>query len=152
MKLNVNSAFVRVISVSFALICMASLAHADHQKMVGGIIVNLGVVPAENALGFTGEAAVHDKGQPNGAQHLVVSLSDAKRGIHVADAQVTVEIRDPKGNVEKKTLLPANLTGMPDYSGIFRFGYSGKYAIRVVVTLKGSTKPLKANFIWTHVI
>ena len=152
MKLNISSAVLRVITVIFALGCLVGLARADHQKTVGGIIVNLGVVPAERALGFSGEAATHDNGQQSGSQHLVVSLSDAKRGIHVGDAQVTVEIKDPEGNVEKKKLLPANSTGMPDYSGMFRFGYSGKYAIRVVVTLKGSTKPLKANFIWTHVI
>ena len=82
----------------------------------------------------------------------MVSLSDAKQGIHIADAQVTVEIKDPKGNLEKKTLLPANTTGMPDYSEIFRFGYSGKCAIRVVVALKGSKTQHKANFTWTHVI
>ena len=152
MKSNVNSEFLRVITILFALICLVSLARADHQKAVSGIIVNIGVVPAEKALGFSGEAATHDKGQSSGAQQLVVSLSDAKQGIHIADAQVTVEIKDPKGNVEKKTLLPANTTGIPDYSGIFRFGYSGKYAIRVVVALKGSTKQLKANFIWTHAI
>lgn len=147
-----NSAFLKVITVLFMLIWMVSLARAEQQKTVSGIIVNIGVVPVGNALGFPGEAATHDNGKPSGAQHLVVSLSDAKKGINVGDAKVTVEIKDPKGNVEKKTLLHANATGMMDYSGIFRFGYSGKYAIRVVVTLKGSTKQLKANFIWTHVI
>ena len=82
----------------------------------------------------------------------MVSLSDAKQATHIADAQVTVEIRDPKGNVEKKTLVPAMTAGTPDYSGIFYFGYSGKYAIHVVVVQKDSKKPVKADFAWTHVV
>jgi len=133
------------------LIGPVGLALADHQKIVGGIIVNIGVVPMGQALGFTGEATEHGKGQPSGGQHLVVSLSDVKQGAHIADAQVIVELKGPRGNVEKKTLVPASTGGMPDYSEIFRFGYSGKYAIRVSVVLKDSKRQLKANFIWTHV-
>ena len=150
--MNLKHGYLGVPAILFALVCMATPAYAEHQKTVSGIIVNIGVVPAEQALGFPGEAATHDKRPPSGAQHLVVSLSDAKPGIHIADAQVTVEIKDPNGNVEKKTLLPASTTGIPDYSEIFRFGYSGKYTIRVVVALEGSKKPLNANFTRTHVI
>ena len=82
----------------------------------------------------------------------MVSLSDVKAGAHIADARVTVEIKDPRGNVEKKTLLPRSTAGMPDYSETFRFGYSGKYTIRVVAALKERKKPLNASFTWTHVI
>ena len=150
--MNPKPGYLGVPAILFALVCLATSAHAEHQKTVSGIIVNIGVVPAEQALGFGGESATHGKGQPSGAQHLVVTLSDAKSGSHVADAQVTVEIKNPRGNVEKKTLLPASTAGMPDYSETFRFGYSGKYTIRVVVALKGHKKPLNANFTWTHAI
>ena len=150
--MNLQHAYVRLPAMLFALCCMATSAYADHQTTVSGIIVNIGVVPAEQALGFPGEAATHGKRPPSGAQHLVVSLSDAKAGTHIADAQVTVEIKDPKGNVEKKTLLPARTAGMPDYSETFRFGYSGKYTIRVVIALKDRKKALNARFTRTHVI
>jgi hypothetical protein len=129
--MNLKHGYLGMPAILFALVCMATSAYAEHQKTISGIIVSIGVVPAEQALGFPGGAATHDRRQPGGAQHLVVSLSDAKPGIHIADAQVTVEIKDPKGNVEKKTLLPASTTGMPDYSKMFRFGYSGRYTIRV---------------------
>ena len=141
-----------VFAILFAFVCMASPASAEHQRIVSGIIVNIGVIPAGEALNRPDEAAAHGNRQPGGAQHMVVTLSDAKQGIHIADAQVTVEIKDPKGNVERKTLAPASTTGMPDYSGIFSFGYSGKYAIRVIAVLKGSKRRIRANFTWTHVV
>lgn len=150
--MNLKNACLGVSAILFALVYMATSAHAEHQKTVSGIVVNIGVVPAQQARGFPGEAAAHGNRQSSGTQHLVVSLSDAKTGAHVADAQVSVQIKDPKGNVEKKTLLRGNTGGMADYSETFRFGYSGKYAIRVVVALKGRKKPLNANFTWTHAI
>jgi hypothetical protein len=152
MNSSMNSTFLGAIVILIALSFPASLVHAEHQKTVDGIIVNVGVIPAGKALDFPGETATHDNRLPRGAQHLVVSLSDAKQGIHIADAQVTVEVKDPRGNVERKVLVSASASGVPDYSGIFNFGYSGKYAIRVVAVLKGSKRQLKANFTWTHVI
>lgn len=143
MNSSMNSTFLGAIVILIALSFPASLVHAEHQKTVDGIIVNVGVIPAGKALDFPGETPTHDNRLPRGAQHLVVSLSDA---------QVTVEVKDPRGNVERKVLVSASASGVPDYSGIFNFGYSGKYAIRVVAVLKGSKRQLKANFTWTHVI
>ena len=150
--MNLKHGYLGVPAILFALVCTAASPYAEHQKTVSGIIVNIGVVPAEQALRSPGEATTHGKSRPSGAQHLVVTLSDAAAGSHIADAQVTVEIKDPRGNVEKKKLLPASTAGMPDYSETFRFGYSGKYTIRVVAALKGRKKPLNANFTWTHVM
>jgi|GEM_PF-2639083 len=150
MKSNVTKFIVSAITTLVVFSCLTSVARADHQKTVNGIIVNIGVVPAGRALDFSGEAATHDKRLPSGAQHLVVSLSDAKLGTHIADAKVTVEIKDPKGNLEKKVMVPAKTAGTPDYSEIFGFGYSGKYVIRVVIVRKDTKKLLKVNFTWEH--
>lgn len=153
MRLNaIGRCFLSAVIVLSGLIGSVSLVHAEHQKVVGGIIVNVGVVPVGHALNLPGEAKAHGNGKSSGEQHLLVSLSDVKQGTHIADAQVTVEIKDPKGNLEKKMLILANTAGAPDYSEIFRFGYSGKYVIRVFVTLRGSTKQIKTSLTWTHVV
>ena len=131
---------------------MAAAPASEHQKTVGGIIVNIGVVPAGQAAVFAGEKAAHTAVYPSGAQHLVVSLSDSKTGTRVADAQVVVEVKDPRGKIERKNLVSAITAGAPDYSEIFRFDWSGKYAIQVSVTPKGGTKARVARLTWVHVI
>ena len=150
--MNLKHGYMGLAAMLVALVSTFAPAYAANQQTVSGISVNIGVVPARQALGFPGEATTHGKQQPSGTQHLVVSLSDVKAGTHIADAEVTVVIKDPRGNVEKKTLLPRSTAGVPDYSETFRFGYSGKYKIRVVVALKERKKALNASFTWTHVI
>jgi hypothetical protein len=81
-----------------------------------------------------------------------VSLSDAKTGAQVADANVSVEIKDPKGNVQKKSLKNGSTAGVADYSEIFAFGWSGKYRIRVTVQPREAKRALRTDFVWTHVI
>lgn len=125
---------------------------ATHQKTVDGIIVNIGIVPAGKAVAFPGEAEKHGARQPSGAQHLVVSLSDAKTGARISGAEVSIEVKDPRGKVEKKTLTEATTAGVPDYSGMFTFGWSGKYAIKVIVKPKGSKRSVTARLSWTHAI
>lgn len=53
--MNLKNGYLGVPAILFAFVCMATSAHAQHQKTVIWIIVNIGVVPAEKALGFPGE-------------------------------------------------------------------------------------------------
>lgn len=141
-----------VIGVLAALLFAIPPAWAQHQKIVGGMVVNVGVVPASQVVGLAGEAETHGTRHPSGSQHILVSLSDAKTGAQVADANVSVEIKDPKGNVQKKSLKNGSTAGTADYSEIFGFGWSGKYRIRVTIQPGGAKKAQKTDFIWTHVI
>ena len=128
----------------------ASAAIASHQKTVNGLIVNIGIVPARQALAFPAESASHAKEPPSGAKHLVVSISDAKTGKHIEDAQVSVEIRDPKGTVHRKQLIRTETADRADYSEMLVLGWSGSYRIRIQVERPGS-KPVRADFVWTNV-
>lgn len=130
----------------------AQAAQEKHQVTVGGVIVNIGIVPAGQARALAGEAEKHAGAQLSGAQHLVVSLTDAKTGSHLSGAQVSVEVKDPRGKVQKKPLPEAVTAGVPDYSGIFVFGWSGKYAIKVTFKPKGSKRSLSTTLSWTHSI
>lgn len=132
------------------LLLAASAAVASHQKVVNGLIVNIGVVPAGQALEFPAESGSHAKKPPSGARHLVVSISDAKTGKHVEGARVSAEIRDPKGTVHRKPLIGTETAGRIDYSELFVLGWAGSYRIRIQVERPGS-KPVRADFLWTYV-
>jgi hypothetical protein len=137
-----------------ALILLAVLAFstawAQHQKVVRGVAINLAVVSAAELKPFPEESG-HDGRLPSGSHHVMVSLSDAKSGAHIEAAKVFVELKDPKGNMQKKDLVLGRTANIPDYSEIFIFGYSGEYRIRVTVQPKQG-KPIRAAFVWKHYV
>jgi len=136
-----------------ALVLAASPARAD-EKSVGGLIVNLGLMPAWQAMQVDGhrEAHSHEFTSHTGSQHLLIVVADKATGKRLGDAQVVVEVIDPKGHHEKKALARTQAAGQPDYSEIFEFGWSGTYRVRVNVLPAGGAKPLSTNFTVHHAI
>jgi hypothetical protein len=128
----------------------ASAVPAAHRQTVDGIIVNIGIVPAAQARALPGEADRHREQRSSGAQHLLVSLTDEKTGAYVSGAEVSIEIKDPRGNTQKKTLVEASTAGVPDYSGVVKFAWAGKYAIKVMIKPKGSKRMLTTTLSWLH--
>jgi hypothetical protein len=104
----------------------------------------------KQALGFPTESASHAKEPTSGSKHLVVSISDAKTSKHIDNAKVSAEIRDPKGSIVQKLVLNET-AGMPDYSEVFVFGYSGSYRIRIQIERPGQ-KSVRAEFAWINTI
>jgi hypothetical protein len=127
-------------------------ASAQQMKTVGGVVINIGIVKALAAEHVDAQHGVHTGGHGSGAEHIVVSLADAKTGARIADAAVVVEVKDPHGRLEEKPLMAMVTAGFPDYSEVFQFGWSGKYGVRVIVTRKGATKPIRASFTVNHFI
>lgn len=127
-------------------------ASAQQAKTVGGFVVNLGLVPAEIALRAEGHRDAHPLHPPSGSQHLLVTLGEEKSGRQTGDAEVVVEVTDPRGRVEKKTLLHTQAGGLPDYSELFVFGWSGEYSIRVLITPRSGAKPTEVRFTVHHTI
>ena len=140
-----------ILAALFALALAWTHATAQ-QKTVDGVVINLGIVPAEVALQANGHRDMHPPHPPPGSQHLLVTLDEAAGGKRIGDADVVVEVTDPHGGVEKKALLHTQADGFPDYSELFRFGWAGKYSIRVVVTLKGGAKPIETRYTINHSI
>jgi hypothetical protein len=125
-------------------------AEAQQVKTIGGLVVNFGIMTAERALRADGHRDAHPLHPPSGSQHLLITLDDEKSGKRVGDAEVAIEVTDPRGHVEKKSLLHTQGGGLPDYSELFVFSWSGDYAIRVVVMPKGAAKPVVADFTVKH--
>jgi len=124
-------------------------AAAQESRTVKGLVVNLGIMPAELALRAEGHRDAHPAHPPAGSQHLLITLDEEKSGKRIGDAEVVIEVTDPHRRVEKKPLLHTQAGGLPDYSELFEFGWSGEYSIRVIVTRPGA-KPIEARFTVNH--
>jgi hypothetical protein len=129
-----------------------TVAVAQQARSVGEFVVNFGLMPAEVALRADGHRDAHPSHPPPGSQHLLVTLDEVKTGKRIGNAEVAVEVIDPRGHVEKKPLLHTQAGGFPDYSELFRFGWSGEYSIRVIITPQPGAKPLETQFTIKHTV
>ena len=125
---------------------------AQQMKTVGGLVINIGIVSAIEAEHVDAQHGAHKGGHGSGTQHIVVSLTEQKGGARIGDAQVSIEVKNPRGVVQKKPLMPMVTAGFPDYSEVFDFGWSGKYLVRVLIKRPGAAKPVEAAFTVNHVI
>lgn len=129
---------------------LAAPAAAEHRQERDGLVINIGVVPASTLLRVDPyERAAHAAALGRGTHHLVVGVAEAATGRPLGDAKVSVDLIDPKGATQRKTLLAGNAGGVPDYSEMFRFGWSGRYRVRVNVERAGA-RPVRAEFSWTQ--
>jgi hypothetical protein len=142
----------RVLVAGFLALALAWAPAAAQQKTVGGLIVSLGIVPAAVALRAEGHRDAHPTNPPSGSQHLLITLDDEKTGKRVGDAEVAIEVTDPHGRVVKKPLLHTQGGGLADYSELFAFGWSGEYAIRVIITPRPGAKPIETRFTVNHAV
>ena len=133
-----------------AALAFASPAGAQQSKTVDGLVVNFGIMSAEQALRADGHRDAHPLHPPSGSQHLLITVDEEKSGKRIGDAEVVIEVTDPRGHVEKKPLLRTQGGGLPDYSELFVFPWSGDYSIRAVITPKGGATPVEARFTVNH--
>ena len=51
---------------------------AQQSKSVAGLVINLGIVPAEVALRADGHRDMHPPNPPSGSQHLLITVDEEK--------------------------------------------------------------------------
>lgn len=139
-------------AAALAMALAALPVAAQQMKTVNGVVINIGIVDALTAEHVDAQHGVHKGGHGSGMEHIVVSLAEEKGGARIADADVSIEVKNPKGQVERKPLMAMVTAGYPDYSEVFYFGRSGKYVVRVSVKRKGMAKPVEARFTVNRVI
>ena len=147
-----NIPAIRAAAFALAAALLAAPAAGQQAKTVQGLAINIGILNALMAEHADAKHGVHQGGHGNGAEHVLVSLGDAKTAARIAGADVSVEVKDPKGKIQRKPLLAMTTAGVPDYSEVFDFGWSGKYDLRVFVTPKGGATPVTARFTVNHYI
>ncbi len=149
--MNALAKRARMMAVALLTIALACAPVAAQQsRSVDGLVINLGIVPAEVALRADGHRDMHPANPPSGSQHLLITVDEEKTGKRIGDADVVIEVTDPRGHVEKKPLLHTQAGGFPDYSELFRFGWEGEYTIRVIITPQPGAKPINARFTVHH--
>lgn len=127
---------------------LAGTATAEHRKVVDGLEINIGVVPAAQLLKVDAyERSMHPSAAIDATHHVVVSVADARTGAPVGDARVMLELVDPHGGVQRLPLERGEAAGLPDYSGLFRFGWSGDYKLKISVARAGAM-PVTSVFSW----
>lgn len=118
----------------FAMTALLAAAPAlAQEKTVNGLVINLGLMPAETAVHAEGHAEAHPHAFPSGSQHILIVVMDAKSHKPIGDASVMVAVRSPDGAIEEKPLLHTQAAGVPDYSELFVFGASGTYLLHVKI-------------------
>ena len=126
-------------------------AAAQQAKSVAGVTVNLGLTSAAAALRADGHRDAHPLNPPSGSQHLLITLDDEKTRARISDAEVSIEVIDPRGHAETKPMLHTQGGGLPDYSELFVFGWSGEYKVRVIVKRPGAA-PIETAFTVHHAV
>jgi len=119
--------------------------------VVDGVAIYLGFVPAGIVRGHPGEhpeSAMHG-GAVTGDQHVMIALFDDKSGARIADAEVYVSVKGPKGFHAEKKLEPMLVASAASYGNYFSPYAPGSYRIALRIRLPGATRDIRATFTWT---
>lgn len=136
----------RMLAIGLLAVAAALPVRAQQMKTVSGVVVNLGIVNAIAAEHVDSQHGTHKGGHGTGMEHVVIALAEEKGGARIGDAEVTIEVKNPRGSVQKKTLMPMLTAGYPDYSEVFDLGWSGRYAMTVLIKRKGAARLVQAKF------
>jgi len=136
----------RTLAAGLFAAAIAFPASAQQMKAIDGMVINMGIINAIMAEHVDSQHGTHKGGHGAGMEHVVVVLAAEKGGARIGDADVTVAVKNPRGALQKKALMPMVTAGYPDYSEVFDFGWSGRYTVTVMVKRKGVPRAVEARF------
>ena len=141
--MNTTSLFA---AIALAAALAAFPAAAQQRKTAAGMEINMGILGSLEAEHVDAQHGVHKGAHGSGMEHVVISLAEEKGGARIADAEVSIQVKNPNGAVQKKPLMPMVTAGFPDYSEVFDFGWTGKYIVRVSIKRKGAERAVVTSF------
>lgn len=132
---------LRIVAGAFLLAALHSINAKAESETVDGLTVQIGMANSPGKprapLNITKSSSL---------QPVLVTLANADNGELIKDASISMEVRDPLGRTQKKTLLHAAPAVSPDFRESFRFDASGQYLITVFVLKPGQGEPFEAIF------
>ncbi|MHB1053822.1 MAG: hypothetical protein ACYCZT_12260 [Thiobacillus sp.] len=157
MKISQLKTLFRAAVVSIAALTASAAFAADTatHKVVHGVAIYLGVLPAEMILGHPkshSEAEMHG-GVPAGQhqQHVVVALFDAATGKRIGGAKVSARVHEINLAGTQKKLEPMLIAGTVSYGNYFNMpATNNPYRIRVLIELPGVAGVIEAQFDYQH--
>ncbi|MFH1820121.1 hypothetical protein [Thiobacillus sp.] len=142
--------------ISALLLSAAFAADSSQYKVVHGVAIYLGVLPAEMILGHPRahtEAKMHG-GVPawQNQQHLVVALFNNATGKRITAAKVNADVAEIGLSGVQKKLEPMLIAGTVSYGNYFNMPVTNNpYRINVRVELPGVADVIEAQFDYRHV-
>lgn len=152
---NLKTLLRAAIAVTAALLLSGALADDSGQhKVVNGVAIYLGVMPAQMVLGHPKphtEAEMHG-GVPAGDHqyHVLVSLFDNATGKRITNAQVKANVFEIGLSGVQKKLEPMLIAGTISYGNYFNMAGANPYRIQVQIRLPGSAGVIEAEFEYRH--
>lgn len=146
---------VAVLSIATLLASAAFAADSATHKVVHGVAIYLGVLPAEMIMGHPKphtEAEMHG-GVPAGKHqyHVTVSLFDAASGKRITNAKVTAHVYEINRAGTQKKLEPMLIADTISYGNYFNMpSANNPYRIRVRIELPGVAGIIETEFEYQH--
>ena len=129
-------------------------ASSGEVKTSGGLMVYLGVVPAEFVKGPTPHSAERPMHRriPRGPHeyHVVAAIFDAATSARVSDASVTAQLSGVGLSGTRKNLEPMQISGTTSYGAFFSLPGRDLYMIRLAIMRPGITQPVTIDFRYDH--
>lgn len=151
-----NRSFLRypivgICALLLALASLASRAAEDGQhKVVDGVSIYIGVLPAEMLLGHPKghhEREMHG-GVPAGTNryHVVISLFDAASGKRITDARVRIGGASIGMAASRQKAEPMLINNVTTYGAYVTLAGPGPYKIQITIKRDGAAKPIEVEF------
>ena len=132
-----------------------TVAHDGNHKVVGGMDIYLGIVPASSIRVHeppeSKQKSMHG-GIPRGKDyyHLNISLFDSRTKTEITDADVEVTAEDLVMGGETKKLDAMVFNNDISYGNYFHMPGRNPYRITVHITKPGASQPVTAEFDFKH--
>ena len=157
MKISQLKTLLHVVVLSIATLGASTAFAADSatHKVVQGVAIYLGVLPAEMILGHPKphtEAEMH-AGVPAGQHqyHVTVSLFDAASGKRISGAKVSARVYEINRAGTQKKLEPMLIANTISYGNYFNLPAAANvYRIRVMIELPGVAGIIETEFEYQH--
>lgn len=133
---------------------VSSDAETENYKVVDGVAIYLGVMPAAIIQGHPAEHVEREMhgGVPSGGHrdHLVVALFNNVTGKRIGDAQVTATVGKIGLSRKTKNLEPMKIADTITFGSYFDLSSRGAYRIRIRINRPGVPGMLEAEFTHRH--
>jgi hypothetical protein len=117
----------------------------SNPKVIDGIEIHLGIVPADMALK---DPVVYKHGNKgHGSHHLLVALTDPSNGARVGAAEVRARVAEVGLNGQEKQLDPLTMSpSKVSFGNFFLMNGLGPFRITLTIRRDSASTPIEANF------
>lgn len=147
---KLRCAFVLLLS----LFAVTAMADSSRSKVVDGVTIYLGIVPAEIMRGHPKEhpeGTMHGGVSRGGEQyHVMVALFDAKTGQRIDDAEIKAKVSASFFGGEEKKLESMNIADTITYGNYFQMSGHGPFRISLQIRRPNAARVVEAQFEHKH--